>query len=165
MKRETHFAIVTLSYSECSGSFRGRNVTHALTLCSAVLDTPGSFDARRLWANSAKTGWADCRTNAGSSGSSKETRCLARRFRGRATIETLSHLADCVGNGTVLERADRDERRGTAGAGELPADYARAWGDRDGGLRDSVDISREGHRNECGCSGAIVARGVLGRDV
>src|SRR5438445_7146651 len=168
-RRETHFAIVTLSYSECSGSFRGRNVTHALTLCSAVLDTPGSFDACRLWANPAKTDWADaceaCSTNAGSSGRRKETRCFVWRSRGRATVETLSHLADCVGNGTVLERADRDERRGTAGARELPADYARAWGDRDRGLRDSVDLSRKGHGNECGRSGAIVARGVLGRDV
>src|SRR5438132_1401679 len=105
-RRETHFAMVTLSYSECSGSFRGRNVTHALTLCSAVLDTPGSFDSRRLWANSAKTDWADaceaCRTNAGSSGRRKKTQYFAWRSRAHATIETLSHLADCVGNGTVL---------------------------------------------------------------
>src|SRR4029077_16118996 len=145
---------------------RGRNVTHALTLCSAVLDAPGSFDARRLWASSFKPDWAEaCRTNAGNTGRRKEAPCFAWRFHGRATIETLSHLADCVRNGTVLERADRGERRGTAGARELSADCSGAWRDLDGGLRDSVDLSRKGHRNECGCSSAIVARGVLGRDV
>src|SRR5207245_9910688 len=104
-------------------------------------------------------------TTRGRSGRRKETRCLQASIRGRATMETLSHPADCVGNGTVLECADRDERRGTPGAGELSADYPRAWGDRDGGLRDSVDVSREGHRNECGCCGEIVAGGMLGRHV